>query len=369
MTIRISILLTISWMVCFSSLFTVMAQSQEAKANPCFIGIKPQYGFIIPHSESIKDISHSNPYGVEIEYGWHLNSESDWKRCNCYSKAGFSIIHMNYNNPEILGSNTNLTAFAEPYFNYKSNLMTSLRMGVGPAYTSKYYHETNNPENLFFSTPFSFFINMDFNVYYRINRQWFAQAYFKYNHISNGGINEPNKGMNFPSYGLGVEYALEEFEFKNRKKMDIDSASKYIRSIGVFGTVKNVSTGETFSERTPAYIYGIMGNYGRKVSVLNAISVGLEFISDGSVKEKNKYREKDFDHRVAGFLAGNNFIFGRFIFSQYWGTYIYSPSIKKHFYQRYALTANLLRGYYVGVTLKAHANVADNFNLMLGYQW
>ncbi|MGM0497001.1 MAG: acyloxyacyl hydrolase [Bacteroidota bacterium] len=357
---NLTLLLTILVIITFSG------NARESDPNPFYFSLKPQYGFIIPHSSSIKNISDFQPYGFGAEGGWHLLKDKDWERCNCYSRTGFTILHINYNSPDILGSSTNLIAFAEPFFNYQGFVLTSVRMGVGASYLSKTYDAKTNPENMFFSSHLSFLVHLDLNVTKYLTDQWFLHGYFKYNHISNGGISKPNKGMNFPTYGLGVGYSFDRVRFEEKKKKELKKPTPVIPSVQAFGTLLSTEQDDEIYERSLAM--GVLVKGRKKVSRINALNAGVEGSVDFSVKEKMKEATNHRDHKQLSALIGHDFVFGKFIFSQYWGTYIYAPYYeKRNFFQRYGLTYELFDNFRMGVTLKAHAQVAENFNLMIEY--
>lgn len=345
----------------FFGCFLIPFVAAQEDSNPVFLGFKPQYGFIIPHSTTIKDISHTKPYGMELEYGWILKQKKDWLRCNCYSKAGFSLLHVNYNNPGIVGSSSSLIAFAEPMLSFRGDFRTSLRMGVGISYLSKTYHSANNPENLFFSTHINFLVHLDLNLYYQIDPQYLLMGYAKYNHISNGGIKEPNKGMNFPMFGVGLQYAFEPVSYREVKKTKY-SGKTLTPSLQFYTTAVN-TTNSNDVDSDWLLVYGSVFKTRYRLGKINALNVGLDASFD---KSKQKDERPFFQGAL---LAGHDFIFGKFIFSQYWGTYLYAPSIEKDFYQRYSLLVELYKNFRFGVTLKAHAEVADNFNILFSYEF
>jgi len=342
--------------------FPLPGFAQDTTTNATFIGVKPQYGFIIPHSRAIREISSSRPWGISMDYGWVLAREEDWRRCNCYSRAGFSLFHVNYANPDELGTSTSLIMFAEPFFNYGGDWMTSLRMGVGPSYLSKIYDREENPENLFFSSHLSFLVHLDLSLFYRVTDRWYVSFYAKYNHISNGGIDEPNKGMNFPTFGAGVDYLMRPVDYKSRQPLPPGN-NGIIPSLGAFATMKNVTVGQDeVTERT--FGYGVMLKARKRLTRLNGINLAGEYLWDGEIRAKSN--RKNDPHQLS-ILAGHDLTFGRFIFSQYWGTYLWAPYYEKNFFQRYALTYQITSHLRGGVTLKAHAEVAQNFNVLLTY--
>jgi len=347
-------------LVIFGLLTAFIAGAQENK-NPAFLGVKPQYGFIIPHSNKIRDLTHTNPFGLELEYGWTMQREENWRRCNCYSKAGFSLLHINYNNPEIIGSSSTIIAFAEPMLDFTGNFRTSLRMGVGMSYLSKFYDKITNPENLFFSTPLNFLVHLDLNLYYKLSKQHLAMGYFKYNHISNGGIEKPNNGMNFPTFGLGLQYSFKPVEYREIEKTKYTGRT-IIPSAEIYGTVVNTSKINKTDSKWQI-VYGAVLKTRFRVGKINALNIGFDALFD-----KTK-QEKGYSLFQGSFLAGHDFEFGKFIFSQYWGTYLYAPSAEKNFYQRYSLLMKVSENFRFGVTLKAHAEVAENFNLLFSYEF
>jgi len=356
-----------TFFVILAVMFSFSGNAQDGISNPFYVSFKPQYGFIIPHSGSIREISNYQPYGFEAEGGWHLLKNKDWERCNCYSRAGFSILHINYNAPGILGSSTNLIAFAEPFFNYEGFVLSSVRMGVGASYLSKVYDADTNPENLFFSSHLSFLVHLDVNLTKYLTDRWFLHGYFKYNHISNGGIAKPNKGMNFPTYGLGVGYSFDRVHFEEKEKKELKKPTPVIPSIQAFGTLLNTEQGDEIYENNLAM--GVLFKGRKNVTRINALNAGIEGTVNYSVKEKMEEATTPADHKQLSALVGHDFVFGKFIFSQYWGTYIYAPYYEnRNFFQRYSLSYELFENFRTGVTLKAHAEVAENFNLMVEYE-
>lgn len=137
-------------------LFLLAGHLSFGQENPELYGLKTHYGFIIAHSEEVKPISQTNPYGVQLEYSWLNTSDKAWKTCYCYGRTGISFAYFNYVN-KVVGSSYNLNYFVEPYFSYKGPLKFSLRGSIGATYLDTTFDATINPENLFFSSHFSFY--------------------------------------------------------------------------------------------------------------------------------------------------------------------------------------------------------------------
>jgi len=335
--------------------------------NPIHFALKPQYGLILAHSSKIEGLTNTNPFGFEAELSWLRVKDKNYQQCNCYSKAGFSFLYINYSNPSVLGSSYNLIGFAEPFLIRKNHFLFSVRMGVGLTYIDHIYDEIDNPENLFFSTHFAFITHIDLNAYYKLNEQLSLMAYAKYNHISNGGTKSPNYGMNFPTFGLGLNYSPNRsFDFPDFEKQKF--IPFWFFNLSSFGTFKTIQKDDNHPEKS-TLVFGFYGLVGRKVTKLNGFSIGAEYLNDGFAKEKIERQGLNLDHQQVSFLIGHHLLFGRFDFSQYWGTYVYAPYKIRSFYQRYTLTYKITQHIYTGATLKAHGDWADNFNLIIGYSF
>ncbi|MDA3954112.1 MAG: acyloxyacyl hydrolase [Bacteroidales bacterium] len=337
---------------------------QEELKNPVSIAFKPQFGLILPHSSKVEHLTYTNPYGLELEYSWLMLKENNWQQCNCYSKAGISFLYVNYNNPKIVGSSYSLIGFAEPFFIRSNSFLFSARMGFGASFLDKIYDSETNPENTFFSTHISFIAHIDINAYYKLTDKYSLMVYAKYNHISNGGVKKPNYGMNFPMFGLGLNYYPSgKIVFPYREKKEF--VPEYFYNIYSFGMVKKIEENEYFSEET-TFVFGLYGLAGRTISKLNGFSIGLEYMNDGAAKEEILRKGLSDDHQIFSGLIGHHLLFGKFDFSQYWGTYIYAQYESRNFYQRYSLSYQFSKYVLVGVTLKTHGDVADSFHILLG---
>jgi hypothetical protein len=183
----------------------------EGSQHPFQVGAKWHRGFIIAHSRELIDVSHSNPYGFEINTHWLLAGEKEVRETGLIAKRGFAAYYFNFDNPAVLGTASPLFRYVEPLIRPWGRLYGSVQLGLGAAYVSKVYDEKSNPTNLFFSLPVSFWAMLNANVYFKV-KTWQATSSFNYNHISNGGMKSPNKGMNFPTFNLGLQYAFNPFQ-------------------------------------------------------------------------------------------------------------------------------------------------------------
>jgi len=198
--------------------YKATGQNEGLEKYPFTIGLKPHYGNIIIHSREIRDIKDSYPLGLEVDFSWHKNKQKQWDNCHCYPRVGFLINYFYYDNPEILGDGIAAAYYIEPFFGAHRKLSVSTRAGIGLTYLANPYNLVTNPKNQSYSTRLNSFLLVDLNLNYRISNKISLIASIGYNHTSNGGIKSPNKGINFPTAGIGIDYTHNPQNFINRDK-------------------------------------------------------------------------------------------------------------------------------------------------------
>ena len=176
------------------------------------------YGNVILHSQEVRPIGPSNPIGFNLDYGIHKSSQKAWDACNCYPRSGVSLSFWDFDNPDVLGYGITGMYYIQPVFGAKNRLSFSLRAAAGLSYQSQPHDKEDNPDNLSYSTYLAFPLQLGVAAHFKINESWTMDLQGVLNHISNGGLNEPNKGINWPTIGLGVSRYFTVPEFKDRAK-------------------------------------------------------------------------------------------------------------------------------------------------------
>lgn len=329
-------------------------------------GLRFHYGFIIAHTEAVEKVAHSNPLAIQADFSWHFISNKSYEFCNCYPRLGFSLYYWDYRNPEMLGQALNLLFFAEPFFNPHKKLSFSVRPGMGLAYLNNPYDEIKNPDNLSYSTRFAYALLINLSAYYKISNHFILNVTANYNHISNGGVKMPNKGLNYPSLALGLEYSFLPYHFQKRKEeADKSFTRKDQRIVALFLGFKGITEDDKLY-----FVKGIYGKYGWHTRRHSVFSSGLEFIIDGGEQQK-VYLYKDLSNSAPYMLSatgGYQLLLGKFALTFDLGIYLYNTDRRTDLvYQRYGATFNLTKKIFTGINLKAYRHVADFFDVRFGF--
>ncbi len=321
-------------------------------------GLDSGYGFIISHSQALKPLSQSNPIGVSLHYQRMNLSQKSWNACNCFHYLGLQLSYHNFQNPEVLGYAVSITGTFEPILWQKKSWTFSMVTGLGPSFLSKVYDEANNPDNIFFSTPISFLLFLSPKLEYTLKDNLGLHLAFAYNHISNGGQSQPNKGMNYPMLGLGLSHLFIKSPFPVYVKESISQDWTFYLETGI-------STREGEEGRAPNFSVALA--LKKPLSNINGIGAGIEINKDYSLEvEKNRWEAL----MPAPFIS-HHFLFGKFDFNQRMAWYTNKPDNYHdfRFYQRYVLSYLLTRHLTLGVGLKAHGHVAEHMDLRFGWSF
>ncbi|WP_282079313.1 acyloxyacyl hydrolase [Aquimarina algiphila] len=346
--------------------FFCLSQVLFAQVNSKFYGVKSHYGFIIAHTPDLKPISQTNPYGFQIEMSKLRTSDKAWKTCFCYGRSGFSFAYFNYANPEVLGNSYNLNYFVEPYFIYRGPLKLSLRGSIGATYLDTIFDEESNPDNVLFSTNFSFYLALSLTLNYHINDKYAINLSGNYNHISNGGQKQPNKGMNFPTLSIGVDRIID-YTSPQPKPAELKQFSRsWSYYLGAFASLRSA---DREAESTNHPLFGISAGALKPLSGINGFNLGTEFWYDWSDRKQVQQRQLDDSSFSSAVTAGHHFSVGNFYFLQQFGFYITRPrNIQDNWmYQRYSLWYRIANRWTIGASLIAYGRTADHMDGRLIY--
>jgi hypothetical protein len=368
-------ILFITFLLCLANIQTKLLLANPGTVPnetkpPLYVGAKIHYGFIIPHSEELKAISESNIWGFQVDFSKLNISSRAWSNCNCYSRLGLSFNFYDYRNPDVLGHSYNLAFFFEPYFNFKNRSRFSLRVGMGLTYLDKVYDAVSNPENLFFSSKFNGILLINLSYNYLIKERYQLNASINYTHISNAGAKMPNKGMNFPTASIGLDYILRPAKLVSQEKTLGLRDKKLLGYARIFSSIRSVDADSLHSKKDKLMI-GLEGGIIKGLSNINGLLGGIEFSYDGSFQEMSDRMEENYAPFVLSLHFGHAFVIGRITFTQQMAYYVYKPfpSTSKSFFQRYGIYYRIGKMVSIGFSLKAHGHVAEHMDVRLGVEF
>ncbi len=330
------------------------------------LGFKLNQGVVWAHSRDIQGLRNSYPTGLEFNFSWHHTGEDAWSSCHCYPKLGVAVTFWNFDHPEILGHGITSLAYIEPVFGAQKRLSFSLRAGIGLSYQTKPYDEQTNPNNLSYSTHVAIPLQFGGSVHYELNSQWYLDFSTVFNHISNGGIQQPNKGINWPTASIGFSRYFSSPQFYVREKQNWRTRSKPVSRLDLTFFMGINKPEEPYLLGSP----GVEVKYSRQFANINAFTLGTEWLYDNGTRYLVEQMGESVDPQRGGLAIGHEFLLGKFIFNQQLGYYWYKPyEVGDDFYQRYGLIFKATANFSFGINVKAYRHVADFIDLRAGWSF
>lgn len=314
----------------------------------------------------VANIKDAKPKGFQLEVFNIWNKQSNIDDCNCLPKSGVIFTYFDLDNSELLGKAFATSLFMEPQFKITPKYILGVKAQAGFVYANKKFDPISNPGNLTYSSNISNYLALGLTNNFLINKNTTINASFIFNHISNGGIKDPNNGLNFPGINLGLTYFLNQVDFnyqrKNKSNLLAD-AKYYISTFFSATTTRNLSTKK----------YPIFGLEISRTKQLNGVlfhiaaidlyqdqALRQKLIQDGGLAE-NQYR--------SGISTGIGFKMGRVNFASSIGTYLYDPiNYYNRIFHRHEISYAFKERWSLGINLKAHTYIANYTDIRLKYQ-
>lgn len=366
-----------AWLICHAILPAAMSQTDtgstsllQGRQPPVFsLGAGLQHGFIFAHSPAVENTKGARPTGLEMTFSWQRNDAAVWDLCRCYPRKGLLLSYYDYDT-KILGKGITGAYFLEPMYRLNKNLFFSFNTGAGLSWLTNPADSVRNPTNQSYSTYLSVYLRAGLGLWVRLNDHWWLNGSANYQHESNGGSKQPNKGINWPTAGIAFSYQHQARPLYR----GIRSKDKFWKKLpvrwdaGIFGMAKRVLNEQGDSRRLP--LIGISFQGSKQVGRISALTAGMEVFTDRALRFQLKQDSVDASATRAGLLLGHEFLLGKFIFSQRFGIYVFNPTnYFEDVYHRWGIHYRIDRHWGTGFHLQAHRHIADFIDLRVTWSW
>jgi hypothetical protein len=355
---RIYLILSLLSLLLSSNLQAQTDSVNKATSAPPLLGFESGLSFIIPHSTAIASISSYYPLLFQLSYSKLHTSQKAWEACYCTPKTGLIGGFHHYRNRQLLGTGSSLMGFVEPYFGFHRKLFWGFRLATGPVYLSAVYDSISNPDNLFFSSRLSLLMQVGLSLGLRISQFSSVTIGVFYNHISNGGLKEPNKGMNYPAIQVGLQHMLypapEFLQYERRRSWKNEKPITWVLSL----LYTSRATGDIYEKRLP--VYGLDAAVHWRHGFLAEMRGGVEWVADEKRSAQAQKEGWSLSPHHAAVHVGEYLMAGKFSLGLAIGVYVWqrNPFIDP-VYQRYQLGYRPFKFLQLSVSLRAHRSVAD----------
>lgn len=337
--------------------------SPEKKITQFSLSANAIYGFVFAHDVGVENTRGTIVNGVELKLNRIRLDEGAQQYIRKSFNSGFTLGYYHFSK-KLLGNAVYGAYFIEPYFINNQNFRLGLLAKIGLSYNSNPYNETTNNENKSYSLYFNPYLSLGLNASLKAAKNFYIDFDAMFNHNSNGGVNYPNSGINFPTAYLGINYV-----FDGKKITDIQTPEKFRWRLDVmpFASYKAISLDwEHFN-----WVYGFSFQANRQVGLFNSFNTGIEWTADHGLNGRQQMGGSAHTlYTRIGILAGHEFLFRKFNFNQQIGYLAYSriPDLYR-VYHRWGLYYKFKKNWMAGFNLSAHDIIADYLDLRVIYSF
>lgn len=322
------------------------------------------YGSIFAHSPEVENTKGARPFGIEMGMEWRSYSPKMYQQFRQYPAYGLALSYYDF---DFGGLGRSLISYGYfcPMLSAHRRLEIRPKFGMGLAILSNPYHPTRNPSNASYSLPVSVYLQLGLEMYTYLSSKIAIGAGIHYQHVSNGGLKLPNKGINWPTFSMGIKLrprCIQPPKVPDRASFQrVGYPIMYLLMGG-----RNVTSGALDWR----WIYGLGGTWEYRFAQGHSMGIGVEVFEDRTLRHALDIAGRTSSGSLrTGVLIMHEFILGKLCFGQYLGWYPYRhQDLYPAWYQRYVLSYALTTHLRIGASLLAHLNVANYPDIRLIYR-
>jgi len=358
------------------AMLTAASQQQEWRLYPLTIQINTvNQGLLLP--VSLVDLvsqkiekKHLWFWGASVDISILYVKNSIWQYFNAYPRLGLSGTYYRLSNSGLIASGK---IYLEPNYNHSAYWEFLPRLGIGlasinvPGHHPKIETKANENKPIPYVDKFrqgiSLDLALDFLIKYRITPKWHIHGVIELDYLPafyNQG-KAPKKHIALCNASLGTSYTFNPSPYNyprpqrlRKSRIDVGILHSFRKAQSLPRPQKNAKHTTKVPKDEYYYIGGLHLQGALQIARNHALTLASEWVQDWAAKQESKERAKK-DFLQVGFLAGHEFLWGKFTFGQAVGVYALNDMIAPpigSFYTRLTLHYYINRVLFMGASLK-----------------
>jgi len=350
----------------------------EEKQKPTWsVGSNIYYGGVFRYKPEMPVLEMTGLHGIELYANKITNGSKDWQSLFNYPQVGFAVEYYNYRVPDELGETYSASTYLDFTPTPKKKNQFRINIGTGIVYSTRKYDAVNNELNKAISSDISYILRGTIHYEIELSEQYYFNINAAFRHYSNGKLNMPNNGMNFPAFGLGVRYVPHPEKIKYYKNNESDEFDRSLK----YNLMVSRSWREVWREDYKHAAYSTSFYLSKQVSKFNSILLGIDGFKYDQESVKREYINwvqdnpdlsedytPEYTEEQAAITIGTELFMDKLSVIVQGGFYIYKPQeyYESTWYQRYGLKYYPIEQAFAQITLKAHSRTADMVEFGIG---
>lgn len=378
--------------ILLSPLFLI-AQNNEIDTVKHFLEIQGMYqrGSVFPTNDFVRGINtEQEPISTFQAFSLKLAKQTTgrlpWEQKYLFPKWGLGVYLADFFEAEAIGLPLAIYGFFQAPFHRWKKLSLNYEIGFGATFNWKPFNPVNNQYNIALGSGRSFLIDLGMNLSYPISPYLELGTGFSLTHFSNGGLKQPNYGINTIAPKLSLSYKIKPTsDFNQNTVAEHSPSNEWV--IGAFAGSKNVIFKDADIEIKERYegvffpVMGVTATFNRHFSYKSKVGAGMGGAYDGSTDAQVAVDEGELEPVSSPFaskLQLNAFLSYELVIHKV--AIVIQPSIylfrKKTvdqspaFHQRFGVKYHFMPNVFAGIKLRSYSfHISDFVEWNIGYRF
>ncbi len=331
-------------------------------------GLRLHGGFLFAHHPEMRHLNERHFTAYEIDYRQRFSGDKSWHHDYRLPSWGISGLLMPFPS-QFLG--TAIAVF--PYYYLPvlrgNRAALNLKLGTGLSFVSKGFDRIENHKNIAISSKMNVVTQLgaDFSWRFHPRLSWNTGLFFT--HFSNGAIQRPNLGTNFPTISTGIAYRFGEEVNSEVIKTEFEKHQGIEWTAFLGAGFKQGRVGK--EGVLPAITVQGLGQ--KRLSPKFSFGAGLELNYNRALPIAYEQKELATDNLTplrGGPVIHTAYHFGKMAIVAQLGTYLLDQKfVDGRIFNRFGLRHEISDRIKINLTLRTHFAKADHFELGIVYSW
>ncbi|MCT2560941.1 acyloxyacyl hydrolase [Chryseobacterium herbae] len=344
-----------------------------------------EYGKILPTNVSLKNDKHRDYAGYSLQILKQTSGKNNWGRRFNDPQYGIGIFAFDFVENRKMGRPFGIYGIYNTKIRQWGHLKWYHNVNFGISFNSNRFDTDRDYHNISLGSKTNMFISLGTGMYYELDKHFDVGLHVKFNHLSNGALQMPNKGLNMISSQLSLVYHPDRAVIGKSGIVSADYKKSDHIEVSAFGGRKKVFYKGDHREDLKLYqgfnysVYGTEVFYMRRYSPKSAYGIGMGMTMDEHynhtmyVSDKALYQKKRFsnDQLLLSIIPIYRLMMGRLYLNIGAGYYVLKKQRKYDnsiFFQKIGLQCQITDRFFASFGINAYDLHAANYlEWKLGY--
>jgi len=273
----------------FGAHILIKSQRQDTLKSTFNYTLKSEYGTLMNTNAYVENLPSKNYSAYSFQVTLRPKIKNDWEVMYRDPNYGLGIYYIDFLKNKQMGYPFSVYGFFNNKIASWNRFSWDYNVNLGVAFNVNPYDQSKGYNNVSFGSKTNLYIGVGAMMRYALSAHFDLGLGFGINHLSNGSLKWPNKGLNFGAPQLSLTYHPER-KLPNNILSEKQNKDRFQAiELSVFGGRKNVFYRGEGRDLLPSfyvgfnyYIYGLEGLYVRQFNRKSAYGLALGVTYDGN---------------------------------------------------------------------------------------